>query len=455
MKQLVINGKKSYDDFGVCIATRKISQPKKKSIKGSVPFSNITYDFSKIDGEIYWEERTLTYTFDIAEFTTEEMEELKENLLDWLLNVHDADIYDPYIPNYHFHGSFDSDSWDEDFGAGTLGISFTVYPYKIANDDTSNKVDEIGISKNGVIEGNYNIVGMKIDGKSVQDGVPTPETPIEIVSLGDNGEIKIISINGDGSQETTSSVELGVPLRSLPNGTKDRIYKKNGCWYHEQNVKQIILDGHEGYSMNENGVKKAFVIHVLDISSTPYDDNATGYVISDKLKTGNEKWYWSSDNTDTNYITAHHSQKLLYIVTNIAENVGEFNDWLLKNPIKVLYQMENPVLTEITNESVLNTLNNIPTYNNITNIIIDSELQTTFEIYYNETKRVSIHNVSSHRISPKIIVDGNFTVTINNTSFTINSGTYENTEFYLESGLNEVSISGYGSITFSYKGEKF
>lgn len=149
IKQLIINGLRSYDDFGLMIAARKISQPKKKIVKESIPFSNVVYDFSNLNGEIYWEERTLEYSFDIAEFTTEEMEEIKSDVLNWLLNVHDVDIYDPYIYGYHFHGSFDSDSWDEDFGAGVLNISFTVYPYMIANDYDENIINVV---KDEVVE---------------------------------------------------------------------------------------------------------------------------------------------------------------------------------------------------------------------------------------------------------------------------------------------------------------
>lgn len=143
IEQLMINGKKSFDDFGLLIGERKISNPKKKSIKESVPFSNITYDFSKINGELYWEERTLEYSFDIAEFTTKEMEIIKSKALTWLLNVHDTDIYDPYIGDYHYHGSYDSDSWVEDFGAGTLTITFSVYPYKISNEEVKNTIENI------------------------------------------------------------------------------------------------------------------------------------------------------------------------------------------------------------------------------------------------------------------------------------------------------------------------
>lgn len=141
MKQLIINGKKSYDDFDLCISDRNISPPKKKSIKESVPFSNMVYDFSNINGEIYWEERKLEYSFDIAEISTDKMEEVKSKVSNWLMNVQDTDIYDPYIGDYHFHGSFDSASWDEDFGEGSLKVSFLVYPYKISNADVVNELE--------------------------------------------------------------------------------------------------------------------------------------------------------------------------------------------------------------------------------------------------------------------------------------------------------------------------
>ena len=49
--QLIIGDKLSHDDFSDSIALRKINLPKKKSIKESPPFSNITYDFSAINGD--------------------------------------------------------------------------------------------------------------------------------------------------------------------------------------------------------------------------------------------------------------------------------------------------------------------------------------------------------------------------------------------------------------------
>ncbi len=206
IKQLMINGLKSYDDFGVYISSRKISQPKKKTIKESIPFSNIVYDFSNINGEIYWEERTLEYTFDIAEISTEEMENVKTRLLDWFMNVHDVDIYDPYIGDYHYHGSFESDSWDEDFGSGVLTVSFTVYPYKISNEDI---VIESDSASNLTIENN-----------SSHRISPTIEVNGEVIITFNN---KSYSLN-DSVYENVLYLEKGMNEISL-NGTGTIAFK--------------------------------------------------------------------------------------------------------------------------------------------------------------------------------------------------------------------------------------
>lgn len=140
MKEIRANGKGSYTDFGLFIKSRTISLPKKKVIREDIPFFNGSYDFSKINGEIYWEERTIQYIFDIAEFTTEQMEKIKDKVVDWLLNIYDTDIEDDYTSDYYYYGSYDDNSWSEDFGQGELKITFTVYPYKFAKAKTSQNI---------------------------------------------------------------------------------------------------------------------------------------------------------------------------------------------------------------------------------------------------------------------------------------------------------------------------
>ena len=138
LDQLKIGDKYSYDDFGASVASRVISPPKKKVIKETVPFSNIAYDFSKIDGELYWEERELEYTFEILGDSPEDLEAKKTAFSCWIMNIMGEEIHDPYEPNFHYLGTFDELVYaDEDCVEKTVAtVKFSAYPYKIANEAT-------------------------------------------------------------------------------------------------------------------------------------------------------------------------------------------------------------------------------------------------------------------------------------------------------------------------------
>lgn len=134
--QLKIGNKSSYDDFEASVATRKLNKPKKKSIKETVPFSNVTYDFSAINGEVYWEERELEYVFEITGDTPEELEAKRVAFVSWVMNIQNEEIHDPFIPDYHFIGTFEDidEDDDESIEKTTVTVTFTAYPYMIANE---------------------------------------------------------------------------------------------------------------------------------------------------------------------------------------------------------------------------------------------------------------------------------------------------------------------------------
>lgn len=132
--QLIIGNMASYDDFDASVKERKIKAPKKKIIKATVPFSNATHDFSKIDGELYWEERTLEYVFEITADKPEELEEKKQAFCRWIMNVMEEKLHDPFIRDYHFIATFaDIDPDDSEIEKSTITVSFTAYPYMIAD----------------------------------------------------------------------------------------------------------------------------------------------------------------------------------------------------------------------------------------------------------------------------------------------------------------------------------
>lgn len=135
--QLIIGNTKSYDTFGASVAERKTPPPKKKVIKETVPFSNKTHDFSKIDGEVYWEERVLEYIFEILADSPEELEEKKTAFFSWIMNVNNEKLYDPFAKGYYYLATYnDCDPDDSEIEKSTITVTFTAYPYKIAEEPT-------------------------------------------------------------------------------------------------------------------------------------------------------------------------------------------------------------------------------------------------------------------------------------------------------------------------------
>lgn len=132
--QLRIGNKYSYDDFEANVKERIIGSPKKKVIKDTVPFSNVTHDFSKIDGELYWQERTLKYIFEMDAITPEELEEKKIKFKAWVMNVFGEELHDPFIEDYHFMATFDGIDFDDsEVEKTTVTVTFSAYPFMFAN----------------------------------------------------------------------------------------------------------------------------------------------------------------------------------------------------------------------------------------------------------------------------------------------------------------------------------
>ena len=133
--QLIIGGKASYDDFEASVKERTIEAPAKKTIKESVPFSNKVYDFSAINGEVYWNERTLTYVFEITADSPEELERKKQGFMSWVMNVMAEELHDPFITDYHFIATYNGITIDDsEIEKSTIEVNFTAYPYMISNE---------------------------------------------------------------------------------------------------------------------------------------------------------------------------------------------------------------------------------------------------------------------------------------------------------------------------------
>lgn len=137
LDQLTIGEKKSLDDFDASISGRRIGIPAKKSIKETFLFSSKSHDFSKMNGELYWEERELEYEFEITAATPSELEQKKTAFSNWIMNVMNEKIHDPFIPGYHFVGTFEAMEYedDESLEKTVATVTFKAYPFKIENEE--------------------------------------------------------------------------------------------------------------------------------------------------------------------------------------------------------------------------------------------------------------------------------------------------------------------------------
>lgn len=136
MNGITFLGKHSYKDLGITMSPeRGIGIPNKIKNKHRVPFSNVTYDFSRLYGEETYGERTLTYNFNIGgiRVTKEQMIAEKTKIVNWLMHSDGKQtLYDDTIPGWHFLAEVEGGmAFQENWRTGILTVTFTAYPFMI------------------------------------------------------------------------------------------------------------------------------------------------------------------------------------------------------------------------------------------------------------------------------------------------------------------------------------
>lgn len=124
------------------------------------------------------------------------------------------------------------------------------------------------------------LLGLKVYGKSTQDGTPSPENPVPIVSAGDGGSIGLtVSDSAEQSQQLTISTPTGLPGIPVTSGGNytDASGQQWLCNYRDYgrgvdvggNVNTIIFDGSSDESFYRSSV--GFQTEPVFIFSIPTD----------------------------------------------------------------------------------------------------------------------------------------------------------------------------------------
>lgn len=248
------------------------------------------------------------------------------------------------------------------------------------------------ISVNDSVE--WPLQGLTVYGKSTQDGTPTPETPIPIVSAGDSGTITItVSDGAEQSQAlpiSTLNGLLGIPVESGGNYTD----AEGQQWYCD------IVDFAAGtYTKNVDYVDLKNYSFVLNPVWTNSNDTlAFAYslvnlnkkivgTLSNKLVYA--KWKASSSSYSEYQITVENTSTkntVIYVIIPKTEfsgkiNTSAVNNYLSTAGIYALLPLETPVETDIPEETI-EAYKSLTSYAPVTNITTDSTPSAGLSVRY-------------------------------------------------------------------------
>lgn len=168
------------------------------------------------------------------------------------------------------------------------------------------------------IAGTDKIKSFKLLGYTVQNGTPTPEAPIPLLSVGDEGLKLCISDSETGI--ALQVVDFGdVVLRSLPNGVCDSIEWDGKNWRHVQRVGYVRITPDDIVSVSK-----------IDTSHTNYYVQIFGV---DKSIISNDFKYFRAN---TKYVNHYMCNKFTYAPTAdilntwyLVENSSILSGWVI------------------------------------------------------------------------------------------------------------------------------
>lgn len=248
-----------------------------------------------------------------------------------------------------------------------------------------------------------NVKGSKMNaltvyGKSTQDGTPSPENPVPIVSAGDNGEINVsVSDGGTQSQTLTLSTPGGLPGIPVDYGGNytdadgqqwvcDEIDLARGKYV--QRVKKFVVTSDtritplNSYATSVLDVLQPFRVEeyngqIIKLSAMM----AKNFVVRYTWNIAEEAAYTVEQTIDFNILNER-------IGTNAESTSGEavaaVREWLKDNPLTFLCQLITPIETDLSAEEIA-AYKALHTYSPTTTVSNDAE--AWMKVGYREWRR--------------------------------------------------------------------
>ena len=241
-------------------------------------------------------------------------------------------------------------------------------------------------------------VGMRIFGKTTQEGIPTPDAPVELESVGDNGSV-IVNVVGDNEAHrmiiATPNGLRGIPVASGgnyidANGQQwicDEIDLTRGVYV--QRVGSHTMNGQEGWR----------------IGSGQY----LCFDLSQEMRAGSPKVGLCSH---FNYFYSYGGDSIfavdgwVYLGRDLSSkynlDVNVFVEFLTANPVDIQYVLATPIETPLSSEEIA-AYSALHTYRGNTTVFNDASAH--MEIEYAMDAKTYIGRLITGISSPSRVVN--------------------------------------------------
>lgn len=191
--------------------------------------------------------------------------------------------------------------------------------------------------------------GLTVYGKSTQDGTPSPDNPVPIVSAGDGGTILVTVGDGADGQQTitlqTPNGLRGIPVASGGNYTDkngqrwicDEVDLERGIYIKRVAVTVLTVDMIQTFSSSAND----YCIMIRPPTDYKYTAGIRIVLMSNRFRY--EKYI-----KNKGVIFGYNNQIRLYVDPNEIKTLDAAKEFIKKNQIEIMYEVNEHVETPLT-----------------------------------------------------------------------------------------------------------
>lgn len=193
------------------------------------------------------------------------------------------------------------------------------------------------------------LCGLTVYGKSTQDGTPSPDNPVPIVSAGDGGTILVTVGDGADGQQTitlqTPNGLPGIPVTSGGNYTDkngqrwicDEVDLEKGIYIKRVAVTVLTVDRIQTLSSNTND----YCIVIKPPIDYKYATNIRTVLMSNRFR-------YEKQLKNKGVIFGYGNQIRLYVDQNEIKTLDAAKEFIEKNQIEIMYEVNAHVETPLT-----------------------------------------------------------------------------------------------------------